>query len=173
MSTLTTFTPLRWSIGNRRTWLISSLFIVGNLLLPQLCHLIPNGGPLFLPIYFFTLIAAYKFGMQAGMLTALLSPLANHLLFGMPAAGMLAVIVIKSFVLAVMAATVAQRSRKNSLLLLAAVVLAYQCVGGLIEGLIVGQLSAGLTDFRVGYPGLLLQVIGGWLVLKALARYGR
>ena len=61
----------------------------GNIVLPQLCHLVPQ-GLILLPIYFFTLIGAYKYGWQVGLLTAVLSPLANHLLFGMPPAPMLA-----------------------------------------------------------------------------------
>ena len=72
------------SFGNIKTYLFAFLFIAGNILLPQLCHLIPAGGPTLLPIYFFTLIAAYKYGFRVGLLTALLSPVINHLLFGMP-----------------------------------------------------------------------------------------
>ena len=64
-----------------RTYLFAIIFIAGNLLLPQLAHFVPNGGPMLLPIYFFTLIAAYKYGIRVGLLTALLSPLINNLLF--------------------------------------------------------------------------------------------
>ena len=44
-----------------RTWLIAGAFIAGNILLPQLAHLLPQGGVTWLPIYLFTLVAAYKF----------------------------------------------------------------------------------------------------------------
>ena len=46
--------------SNVRTYLFALLFVVGNIALPQICHLVPYGGPTLLPIYFFTLIAAYK-----------------------------------------------------------------------------------------------------------------
>ena len=37
----------------------AALFIVGNIVFPQLCHaLMPKGGLIFLPIYFFTLFGA-------------------------------------------------------------------------------------------------------------------
>ena len=62
-----------------RTYLFAFLFIAGNIVLPQLCHMIPQGGLILLPIYFFTLVAAYKFGLRVGLLTALLSPLVNSL----------------------------------------------------------------------------------------------
>ena len=75
--------------NDSKTYIAAALFIVGNILLPQLCHLVPQGGMVMLPIYFFTLVGAYKYGWKVGLLTALLSPLCNHLLFGMPAAAML------------------------------------------------------------------------------------
>ena len=70
--------------NNVKTYLAASLFILGNLALPQLFHLIPQGGITWLPIYFFTLVGAYKFGWKVGLLTAVLSPVLNSLLFGMP-----------------------------------------------------------------------------------------
>lgn len=80
--------------GNVKTYLFVLLFVAGNIALPQLCHLVPAGGPTLLPIYFFTLIAAYKYGFKVGLLTALLSPVINHLLFAMPAAAVLPAILI-------------------------------------------------------------------------------
>ncbi len=41
--------------GNVRTYLAASLFIIGNILFPQLFHLIPQGGLTWLPIYFSSL----------------------------------------------------------------------------------------------------------------------
>lgn len=81
--------------GNVKTYLFVLLFVAGNIALPQLCHLVPAGGPTLLPIYFFTLIAAYKYGFKVGLLTALLSPVINHLLFAMPAAAVLPAILSK------------------------------------------------------------------------------
>ena len=77
-----------YSTGYRetRTYLAAALFAAGNIVLPQLCHLVQLGGPTMLPIYFFTLVGAYKYGWRTGLLTALASPLVNAALFGMPAA---------------------------------------------------------------------------------------
>ena len=83
MMIVSQFRQLNLSVVNVRTYLFAVLFVGGNMLLPQLCHLMPDGGKIFLPIYFFTLIASYKFGLKVGILTAVLSPLCNHLLFGM------------------------------------------------------------------------------------------
>ena len=161
-----------YSLGWRemRTWLFAGLFIAGNIVLPQLCHLIPQGGLMLLPIYFFTLIAAYKYGLRVGLLTAILSPLVNSVLFGMPAATVLPIITIKGMLLAGAASWMASRSKGASLLALIGVVLGYQLVGGLIEWAMTGSLASALQDWKLGWPGMALQAIGGWLVLNHLLR---
>ena len=158
------------SYSEMRAYMWAAIFIVGNIALPQLCHLIPQGGLIWLPIYFFTLIAAYKYGWRVGLLTAVLSPVVNNLLFGMPPAAVLPSILIKSTLLALIAAYVAHRTRRVSILLLLAVVLGYQVLGCGIESLMHGSIYAGLQDFRLGVPGMLLQVIGGYLVLRYLLK---
>lgn len=153
-----------------RTFIFAALFVMGNILLPQLCHLVPNGGFMFLPIYFFTLVAAYKYGWQVGLLTAVLSPVVNSALFGMPAPEVVPSILMKSVVLALSAAYIANRSKDVSILLLMAVVLLYQVEGSLIESAMAGSLAVGFQDFRIGIPGMLLQVFGGYLVIKYLLK---
>lgn len=158
------------SLRETRSLLYAVLFVVGNILLPQLCHLIPQGGLMLLPIYFFTLIGAYKYGWQVGLLTAILSPLANSVLFGMPAAAVLPGIMVKSVLLALAAAYIAHKQKKVSIALLLAVVLLYQVVGSLVESAMLGSLSLGFQDFRIGIPGMLLQVFGGYLFIKYLLK---
>lgn len=153
-----------------RTYLVAALFALGNIALPQLCHLAHLGGPTWLPIYFFTLIAAYKFGWRAGLLTAVASPLANALLFGMPTAAMVPAILLKSAVLALVAGWTAARFGRVSLLLLAGVVLAYQTLGTLGEWALFGDFRAAVQDFRLGLPGMALQIFGGWAVVRHLIR---
>ncbi|MDY4411083.1 MAG: ECF transporter S component [Prevotella sp.] len=151
-----------------RTWRLAALFTIGNILLPQLCHLIPQGGFIFLPIYFFTLIGAYKYGWRVGLLIALASPLVNHALFGMPAAAVLPVLLAKSVTLTFVAAFVAHRFQRATLPLLFAVVVAYQLIGGGIEALLTGNLAAPLQDWQLGWPGLLLQVVAGWWIINRM-----
>lgn len=163
---ITQFRQSDFALSDVRTYTWGALFIIGNMVLPQLCHLVPDGGKIFLPIYFFTLIASYKYGLKVGLLTAILSPLCNHLLFGMPPSAMLPVILVKSSLLTFAAAYVAGRTRSLSLLHILVVVLAYQVVGGMAEWGLTGEWQAAVQDFRLGYPGMLLQVILGWAVLK-------
>lgn len=151
-----------------RTYWVAALFVVGNIALPQLCHLVRLGGPTLLPIYFFTLVAAYKYGWKVGLLTAVASPLVNSLLFAMPAPAVLPAILIKSLLLAAAAGFTARRFRRVSLLLLVGVVLFYQVVGSAGEWALSGSLTAALQDFRIGIPGMLLQIFGGYLLIKYL-----
>lgn len=151
-----------------KTYWVASLFVAGNVVLPQLCHLIPQGGVMWLPIYFFTLIGAYKYGWRVGVLTAVLSPLVNSALFGMPAVAVLPSILLKSCVLALAAGFVAAKFRRASLLLLAAVVLAYQIIGGLGEWAMTGSWQVAMQDFRIGVPGMLVQIFGGYLFINRL-----
>ena len=149
-----------------KTYLLAAAFVVGNIALPQLCHLIPQGGLIFLPIYFFTLIAAYKYGFTVGLLTAIFSPLVNNLLFGMPPTAMLPIILVKSTLLALAAAYIAKRTQKVSLLTVTMAVVAYQVTGMLVEWALTGSLQTALQDIWLGYPGIFLQIIGGWLILR-------
>ncbi|MBR4388159.1 MAG: ECF transporter S component [Prevotella sp.] len=164
-STLNLYT-LGFSQG--RSYLFAALFLVGNIVLPQLCHLMPQGGLTLLPIYFFTLIGAYKYGWKVGLMTAVFSPLVNSALFGMPAAAVLPGIMVKSVLLALSAAFVARRYQSVSIPLLLLVVLGYQVVGSLIESAMLGSLTLGFQDFRIGIPGMLLQVVGGYFVIKSM-----
>ena len=151
-----------------KTYWVASLFVAGNVVLPQLCHLIPQGGVMWLPIYFFPLLGAYKYGWRVGVLTAVLSPLVNSALFGMPAVAVLPAILLKSCVLALVAGFVAAKFRRASLLLLAAVVLAYQIIGGLGEWAMTGSWQVAMQDFRIGVPGMLVQIFGGYLFINRL-----
>lgn len=164
------FRQINLSVVNVRTYLFSALFVIGNLVLPQVCHLVPDGGKIFLPIYFFTLIASYKFGLKVGLLTALFSPLMNHLLFGMPMLAMLPAILAKSTLLAIAAAWIANKSKSVSLLLIALTILSYQVLGGLAEWVITADLMAAVQDFRIGFPGMLLQWLAGWGILSLMAK---
>ncbi|MDR1092109.1 MAG: ECF transporter S component [Prevotella sp.] len=153
-----------------KTYLFALLFIMGNIALPQICHLIPGGGLAWLPIYFFTLIAAYKYGLRVGLLTAILSPLLNSALFGMPPVAVLPAILIKSTLLAGVAAYAAHRFEKISLLAIIGAVLAYQVAGTLIEWAVIQNFVAAIQDFRTGIPGMLAQVFGGYALLRAIAK---
>lgn len=166
----TTVKLYSYRFADVRTYLFAALFVAGNIVLPQLCHLLPQGGMILLPIYFFTLIGAYKYGWKVGLLTAVASPLVNSALFGMPAVAVLPALLLKSVLLAVAAGFVAQRFNRVSLPLLLLVVLFYQVFGTLGEWLMTGDFMLAVQDFRLGLPGMAIQLFGGYAVLRWLMR---
>lgn len=161
------------SFRTARTYLLAAVFIAGNIVVPQLFHLVPQGGATWLPIYFFTLVGACLYGWRVGMLAALASPLVNSLLFGMPPVAALPAITLKSALLAAAAGLAVYRYGKVTLGLLFAVVLGYQVLGTLGEWAIKGDFYLACQDFRTGIPGMLLQIFGGRLVIGLLSRSRR
>jgi len=153
-----------------KTYMWALVFVACNMLLPQLFHLIPQGGIIFSPLSLVILAGAYKFGWKSGLLAALLSPLANHLMTGQPAWGVLQVMTIKLAVLAVVAGLAAQHFHKVSLPLIIGVVFVSMCLGCLGELLLTGAIDATIADFTIGWPGLLMQIFGAWLILTYIRK---
>ena len=149
-----------------KTYLWAAVFVACNLVLPQLFHLIPQGGVIFSPLSLVILAGAYKFGWKTGLLAALASPLVNHAITGMPAWEVMPVMILKLAVLALIAGFAAQRFKTVSLPLLIGVILVSKAIGCLGEFILTGGIAATIADFTIGWPGLLLQVFGAWLILK-------
>lgn len=148
------------------TYLKSALFICANIALPHLFHLIPGGGIMFLPVYFFTLIGAMRYGMQVGMLTAVFTPIIGNLLFGAPASALIPDMLFKGIMLAIVASLAVSRWSASLLTSLLSVVAAWLLVG-LVEWPFTGAAFA-FQDFVTGLPGLAMMIIGSWLINKYL-----
>lgn len=170
MNTTAKFHSLSYS--QAKTYIVTLLFVAGNILLPMLCHLIPQGGLIFLPIYFFTFLGAYKYGLKPGLLIAVLSPVVNHLLTGMPPLAVLPAILVKSCLLAVAAAYAAKRFQKNSIPVLIGIVLFYQLAGTLFEWIQSGSFFIATQDLRLAVPGMLFQIFGIYAIMKIMAKSG-
>ena len=151
-----------------KTYLWATIFVACNLVLPQVFHLIPQGGIIFSPLSLVILAGAYKFGWKTGLLAAVLSPLVNHLITGMPAMAVMPVMTLKLVVLALVAGLAAQHFKTVSLPLLIGVVLVSKAIGCLGELALTGGIAATIADFTIGWPGLILQIVGAWLILKYL-----
>ncbi len=154
------------SYSEAKTYMWAAIFVACNLVLPQVFHLIPQGGIIFAPLSLVILAGAYKLGWRVGLIAALASPLVNHLLTGMPEWNVLPVMTFKLVALALVAGFTAQHFKLVTLPLLIGVVLVAELIGGLGELALTGGIEATVQDFTVGWPGLLLQVIGAYLFCK-------
>ena len=149
-----------------KTYMWAAIFVACNLVLPQVFHLIPQCGIIFSPLSLVILFGAYKFGWKTGLLAALLSPTVNHLITGMPMMDVLPVMTVKLAVLALVAGLAAQHFKTVSLPLLLGVVLVSKAIEALGELALTGGIAATIADFTIGWPGLILQIVGAWLILK-------
>lgn len=156
----------RLNYDELKTYLWAAVFVVCNMVLPKVFHLIPQGGIIFAPLSLVILAGAYKLGWKTGLLAAVASPLINNLVFGMPEWGVLPVMTLKLAVLALVAGLTAQHFCSVSLLLLISVVLVSEVIGGLGELALTGGIADTVKDFTIGWPGLLLQVFGTYLIVK-------
>ena len=149
-----------------RTWMWAAVFVACNMILPQVFHLIPQGGFIFAPLSFVILAGAYKLGWKTGLVAAVASPIVNNLAFGVPEWGVLPVMVVKLAVLAMVAGLTAQYLKRATLPILFGVVLVSELLGGVGELILTGGVSATVADFTIGWPGLLLQILGTCLIVN-------
>lgn len=147
-------------------YLKSALFVAANLLLPYLFHLIPGGGIMFLPIYFFTLVAAQRYGYQVALLTAVMTPILGNLIGGAPAAAMIPDMLFKGGSLAMFGYFMAQKVENKFLASLTAVLASWAFVG-LVELPFTGAAYA-FQDFVTGLPGMAMMVLGSWGINKLI-----
>lgn len=148
------------TLDNWRTYLFATLFTAGNIALPQLCHLVPQGGLLFQPIYLFTVIAACRWGWRVALLTALVSPLLNTLWFGMPSVAMLPVVLLKSVVLALGVSWAMTSKVRKPLWVAVLFIIGAQLLGAVAEW----ALLSSATTLWLCLPGVALQVVVASLI---------
>ena len=160
--------PLGWS--EVKLYLFSALFAAGNLLVPLALHTIPDAGAVFLPLFFFTLIAAWQFGLWTGLVVALVSPILNYLLIGMPPAALMPGILTKSVAFALVAVLLARSTHKVSLWGLIVAVAAMQTAGFVVERFTGTPMGVSLKLLQMAIPGMLILVFGGYLILRLLNR---
>ncbi len=171
------------SMGLRspRLYIASLCLIAGNVILPALAHHIPGGGPALMPLFFFTLIAGWEFGLSCALLTALGSPLISFALTGMPRPSALMGVILSSIALGLLAAffstifSTTGRSRRGvatwgvRLAFLAAIVAMHQA---LLMGLALSNgLDPALKGLVMRLPGALLQILGGCAVIGLMERF--
>lgn len=64
-----------------KTYLWAIVFVACNMVLPQVFHLIPQGGVIFAPLSLVILMESYKLGWKTGLLAAIASPIVNSGLY--------------------------------------------------------------------------------------------
>jgi hypothetical protein len=156
------------SLDDPRLYLAVAGMVLGNLALPWAVHRFPGAGAALLPLFFFTLIAGWRFGVAAGVLTGVLSPLANHLLTGLPPAPAYLLLMGQSAVLGALAGSAGARRPRPGLGQVMTVVLVHQALVAW-PTLAQAGVRAAWLGFELRLPGILLQILGGCALLRLLA----
>jgi hypothetical protein len=173
LSSNSEFLYLNLGLAESKTYLLSLGLIAGSILFPSMLHQFNLAGEIFLPIYFFVLIGAYKFGWKVGVITGLFSPLVSFALTGMPMLAVLPSVIIKGIILALVASFFARKNTKLSILNIILIVFSYELAGSLLVYLLSRNFALATADVVLGYPGLLLEIIGGYVLLKFISGYGK
>lgn len=164
------YTVTQLKFNDLKTYTVTASFAIGSLVFPQIFHLIPNGGEIFIPIYFFTLIASYKFGIIPGIILSVLSPLLNYIIFSMPPEAMLPEIIFNSIILAICASLTAKSLGKVSITGTAIAVITTQAIGLSMNIIIRQPVEFAFFNVVASLPGILLQIFGGYLVLLLMSK---
>lgn len=134
------------------------VYAIAGTLVPLIFHSYGLAGPRFLPIFLFTLIGAVTISPAAALAVALITPVANNLLTGMPAGPMLLIVIVKGFIIAGMVKLLSDRLNENKILFSAVLVLAYQVAGLFIEAVFLNSFSIAWQHFVFSWPGMVIQV---------------
>jgi hypothetical protein len=163
---------LNYNFNNLNFYIFTLLFSAGNLMLPLIVHYFSLGGNVFLPIYFFILIGSYKFGLRVGLATAIITPIINHLITGMPNMVMIYPVLIKGISFALISYYISQKTKKINFQNLLLIIFSYQFIGFLFE-IFYLNLEKAFNNVITAWPGLLIQLILGYLILRGINNYGR
>ncbi|MDZ7799574.1 MAG: hypothetical protein U5K81_02120 [Trueperaceae bacterium] len=141
--------------------------LAAGLILPVLVHLIPveSGPPMgarLLPIFLAATLAAMRLDAVSALSIAVLTPLLNRLLTGMPAGPMLPALVIE-LVLVVSLVLAVRRWAPAALVAVAApaYLIAAVVAGALVQG--QGPAATLAFAFTASWPGLLILAAAGAL----------
>ena len=69
---------------NTKRLTMTAMMLALGLVLPPVIRMIPNGGVLFSPMHISPLLTGLVIGPVEGIIVGVLSPILNHLLYGMP-----------------------------------------------------------------------------------------
>ena len=103
-----------------------------------------------------------------GLRPPLLSLFLHYFFSAIPHRVFCPAILLKSTLLAIAAGYAAHRYKRISIPILLLVVLSYQVVGTLGEWILVNDFFSAVQDFRIGLPGMALQIFGGYLFISRL-----
>lgn len=155
-----------------KLYLMASLLITSTVLFPVLLHNFGIAGQVFLPLYFFSLLAGLTYGWRCGLMVGILSPIVSFFFSSMPTLTLLPFVVIKSLSIGLTSGLLTKKFKtKNSFLLSLSSILFTQIIGLILIFSFTSNLNLALMDIKVGYLGLLLQLTFTPLLSQTILNY--
>jgi uncharacterized membrane protein len=144
-------------------YLFVALFVAMDVTVPWLCHWIhPLAGAIFLPMFFFILLAGLLFGWRAGLLVGIMTPIISYGISSMPDPIVLPRILVQAMSCGFVAGFFMEQRR-------------HTVFRSVIGAMVIGHVAAGLAILilyggaenpfdiiwkaaKMGLPGILLQL---------------
>ncbi len=170
-----------------RSYIITAVFILLDVLVPRLFHQFQLAGATYLPMHIFVLMAGLLFGWRAGLIVGLLTPISSYAVSQMPAAAILPQVTIELATYGLVAGLLRERFNLKAvwsllgamaagrIALFATVSVVYLFAGSANSplGVAATPWSAVWSAIQQGLPGILIQLaflpVAVWLT-ERLAR---
>lgn len=160
---------------------MAALCIALGVILPQLFHVIPNAGSIWLPMHLPVLIAGFVTNPLFGAIVGFITPILSSMLTSMPGPavlpGMVCELTTYGLVAGLTYSLLKVKKPLKYYICLVVTMLAGRLVGGLLNGLIfkAGSYSLSIwatTYFVTGLPGIVVQLIIVPVIIYALDKAG-
>jgi len=163
ISTRTPVFPYVLRFTNLRLYAFVTLFVALDVAIPWFCHWIhPLAGPVFLPMFFFVLLAGLLFGWRAGLLVGTLTPLISYGISGMPPLPLFPRIFAEAMFYGLAAGLLRERFKMNVFWSLVGAMIAGRFAGGLAVFIVYWSAASSLGSIweaaKLGWPGIVIQL---------------
>ncbi|MBW2544929.1 MAG: ECF transporter S component [Deltaproteobacteria bacterium] len=163
MSTGELVFPRILKFSDLRLYTYVGMFVALDVAIPWLCHIIhPLAGPMFLPMFFFVLLAGILFGWRAGVLVGLLTPLVSYGISGMPLPQVLPRIITEAAFYGLAAGLLRGHFKLGVLASLIGAIIIGRLAAFAQMALILGGSHSAIMGWqaaKLGWPGIALQLI--------------
>ncbi len=172
-----------------RSYVFTVVFISLAVLTPWVFHQFYLAGPTFLPMHIFILVAGLLFGWRAGLIVGLSTPLVSHAISGMPVLVILPQIVVELSAYGLAAGILREKSNLRVIWSLIGAMIAGRLALLLTVSIIylAGEIYSPLSIYtgaggeantltvvwsviKLGWPGIIIQVVSIPLIMKLLER---
>ncbi len=164
--------PIILKYTDIRSYVLTIVFVLLNVLVPWVFHQFHLAGATFLPMHIFVLTAGLVFGWRAGLIVGLLTPLVSYAVSGMPVLRILPQIAVELSAYGLVAGILREKFNLRVIWSLLGAMIAGRlalCLGVLVIYLTIGKIYSPLglesnpffvvwSVIKQGWPGIVVQL---------------